>query len=66
MLDHCSKEQCTSNEDGRSITRWVDEHFLERMEERLKANAEIMQERTQLVAHPFGTFKPPMIRVLSS
>jgi hypothetical protein len=27
------------------------------MEERLKANPEIMRERKQLVAHPFGTIK---------
>jgi transposase len=51
------KEQCTRNKDGRRITRWVDEHILERMEERLKANPEIMQERKQLVEHPFGTIK---------
>jgi transposase len=51
------KEQCTSNKGGRSITRWVDEHILERMEERLKANPAIMQERKQRVAHPFGTIK---------
>ena len=51
------KEQCTRNKGGRRITRWVDEHILERMEERLKANPEIMQERKQLVEHPFGTIK---------
>jgi hypothetical protein len=51
------KEPCTSNKGGRRITRWVDEHILERMEERLKANPEIMQERKQLVEHPFGTIK---------
>ena len=51
------KEQCTRNKDGRRITRWIDEHVLESMEERLKANPEIMQERTQLVEHPCGTSK---------
>jgi transposase len=51
------KEQCTRNKGGRRITRWVDEHILERMEERLKANPEIMQERKQLVEHPVGTIK---------
>jgi hypothetical protein len=51
------KEQCTRNKGGRSISRWVDEHLLERMEERLKANPAIMQERKQLVEHPFGTIK---------
>jgi hypothetical protein len=51
------KEQCTRNKGGRRITRWVDEHILERMEERLKANPAIMQERKPLVEHPFGTIK---------
>jgi transposase len=51
------KAQCTSNKGGRRITRWADEHTLERMEERLNANPAIMQERTQLVEHPFGTIK---------
>jgi Transposase DDE domain len=39
------------------MTRWVDEHILERMEERLKATPAIMQERTHIVEHPFGTLK---------
>jgi len=51
------KEQCTRNNDGRRITRWVDEHVLERMEERLKADPEIMQERQPLAEHPCGTIK---------
>jgi Transposase DDE domain len=51
------KEQCTRNKEGRRMTRWVDEHLLERMEERRKANPEIIQERKQLVEHPFGTIK---------
>lgn len=51
------KEPCTRNKDGRRMTRWVDEHILERMEERLKANPAIMQERKQIVEHPFGTIK---------
>jgi transposase len=51
------KAQCTRNKGGRRMTRWVDEHILERMEERLKATPAIMQERKQLVEHPFGTIK---------
>jgi hypothetical protein len=51
------KEQCTRNKGGRSMTRWVDEHILERMEERLTANPAIRQERKQLVEHPCGTIK---------
>ena len=50
-------EQCTRNKGGRRMTRWVDEPILERMEARRKAAPEIMQERTPLVAHPFGTIK---------
>jgi transposase len=49
------KEPCTSNTDGRRLTRGVDEHILERMEERLNATPASMQERKPLVEHPFGT-----------
>lgn len=41
------KSRCTRSKSGRRITRWIDEHILERMEERLK----------QIVEHPFGTIK---------
>jgi transposase len=51
------KAQCTRNKDGRRITRGVDAHILERMEERLKATPAIMQERKPLVEHPLGTIK---------
>jgi hypothetical protein len=51
------KEQCPRTNDGHRMTRWVDAYLLESMEERLKANPEIMQERTQLVEHPCGTSK---------
>jgi transposase len=37
--------QCTSNNDGRRMTRWVDEHSLECREERRKAHPTIRQER---------------------
>jgi hypothetical protein len=51
------KEQCTRNNDGRRMTRGVDEPLLERMAERLKAHPEIMQERKPRGEHPFGTIK---------
>jgi Transposase DDE domain len=51
------QEQCTRNTGGRRMTRWGDEHILERLEERLNANPEIMQERKQRVGHPCGTIK---------
>jgi transposase len=51
------KDQCTRDKDGRRMTRWVDAHILERMEERLKVTPELMRERKHIVEHPFGTSK---------
>lgn len=51
------KAKCTRNKRGRRITRWVDEHILEKMEERVKANPELMGKRKRIVEHPFGTIK---------
>jgi transposase len=51
------KAQCTRNKGFRRITRWVDEDILERMEQRVKANWELMKQRKQIVEHPFGTIK---------
>ncbi len=51
------KPRCTGNKNGRRITRWVDEHLLEEMAERVKANREMMKQRQQIVEHPFGTLK---------
>jgi hypothetical protein len=51
------KAQCTRNKGGRRITRWVDEHLLEQMEQRVRARPEIMKQRKELVEHPFGTMK---------
>jgi hypothetical protein len=42
-------DQCTSNTDGRRMTRWVDAPTLERMEDRRNATPAIMQERKPLV-----------------
>jgi Transposase DDE domain len=46
--------------EGRRITRWVDEHLLEEMAQRLKAHPEYRMERSSLVEHPFGTLKRGM------
>jgi transposase len=54
------KDKCTTNRDGRRITRWVDEHWLEEMAQRLKAHPEYRIERSSLVEHPFGTLKRGM------
>jgi transposase len=54
------KEQCTQNKEGRRITRWVDEHLLEAMDTRVKANPQVMKQRSATVEHPFGTLKRGM------
>jgi transposase len=51
------KQQCTRNKSGRRLTRWVDEHLLEEMEQRVRSRPEVMKQRKQLVEHPFGTMK---------
>ena len=51
------KAQCTRNNGGRRITRWVDEPRLEQMEPRVHARPESMKQRTALVEHPLGTMK---------
>jgi hypothetical protein len=38
----------------------VDEHLLEEMAERVKANREKMKLRQQIVEHPYGTMKRAM------
>lgn len=54
------REQCTANPAGRRISRWVEEHLLEEMRERVKANPQRMQQRREMVEHPFGTLKRGM------
>jgi len=51
------KPRCTRNQESRRITRWVHEDVLERMEQRVKGNRELMKQRKQIVEHPFGTIK---------
>jgi transposase len=51
------KARCTRNQGSRRITRWVDEHLLEQMEQRVRARPEIMQQRQEIVEHPFGTMQ---------
>jgi transposase len=54
------KAQCTENKGGRRITRWADEHLLEAMAERVRANPAIMKQRKELIEHIFGTMKRSM------
>lgn len=51
------KPRCTRNQEYRRITRWVHEAILERMEQRVQAHWEVMNQRKQMVEHPFGTIK---------
>ena len=51
------KPQCTRNTGGRRLSRWVDEHLLEEMEQRVRRRPEVRKQRKQLVEHPFGTMK---------
>ncbi len=54
----CSmKPKCTRNKRSRRITRWVHEHILEEMQERVEAHPEMMKQRKMIVEHPFGTIK---------
>ena len=38
----------------------MDEHLLEEMAERVRAKPEVMQQRKEMVEHPFGTMKRGM------
>lgn len=51
------KAQCTRNKQGRTITREDNEHLVDAMAQRLKAQPEKYALRKQLVEHPFGTLK---------
>jgi hypothetical protein len=55
---HCPlKTQCTRNKANRTITREEDEHLMEEMAARVKAQPEKLRRRKALVEHPFGTLK---------
>ena len=51
------RSQCTRNKEGRRITRWVHEHILENMEQRVQANPKLIKKRKRIVEHPFGSIK---------
>jgi transposase len=50
-------ERCTKSKKGRTITRHVDQEFIEKVEARTKANKELYRQRQMVVEHPFGTVK---------
>jgi transposase len=54
------RPRCTRNQDGRKITRWVDEHLLEAMAQRLGRDRALFAQRKALSEHPFGTMKRGM------
>jgi hypothetical protein len=51
------KAQCTRNKANRSITREANEHLMEDMARRMKAQPWKFKLRKQLAEHPFGTIK---------
>jgi hypothetical protein len=60
------KAQCTSNNGGRSMTRWVDAHMLERMEERLQATPQSCRRASSALHTPWARSNTPMIRAIAS
>lgn len=56
MRAHCTRSQ----QEGRRITRWEDEHLLDAMAERVRSSPQIMRQRKEIVEHPFGTIKRAM------
>jgi len=50
------KEQCTPGKERR-VNRWKHEEFIERLQQRLDENPEMMRVRRETAEHPFGTLK---------
>jgi transposase len=51
------KKQCTRNKANRTITREANEHLMEAMAQRMKAQPGKFKLRKTLAEHPFGTIK---------
>jgi hypothetical protein len=51
------KSRCTRNKANRTITREANEHLMEAMAQRMKAQPEKFKLRKTLAEHPFGTIK---------
>ena len=58
--DRTRQPGCTRNQSGRKLTRWVDEHLLEAMAQRLGRDRGLYAQRKALSEHPFGTMKRGM------
>ena len=53
------RARCTTGRERR-FSRWVNEHVIEQVQERLDANPAAMRRRRETVEHPFGTIKARM------
>lgn len=51
------KDLCTQNKEGRTITRSIDQDFLDTVDNRTSENKELYKKRKMIVEHPFGTIK---------
>ena len=51
------KSRCTRNQGNRTLTREANEHLMEAMAQRMKAQPEKFKLRKTLAEHPFGTIK---------
>ena len=51
------KSRCTRNKANRTITREENEHLMEAMAERMRAQPKKFKLRKTLAEHPFGTIK---------
>lgn len=51
------KDLCTKGENGRIITRHIDQDFLDTVDQRTSENKELYKTRQMIVEHPFGTIK---------
>ena len=51
------KARCTRNKQNRTITRLAFEEVQEAMEQRVRANPQIMRRRKTIIEHVFGTIK---------
>jgi len=51
------KTKCTRSKATRRIYRWEHEEIIEKLDQRVKENPNIVNRRKELVEHPFGTLK---------
>lgn len=55
------RPRCTTGKQhGRRMRRWVEQEVLERLQERIRGQPELLKERKKLSEHPFGTIKRTM------